>query len=84
MLIGEEASGSLYGGSGRGYAYFWLPNTRILTMISLYRVVIANEKNKLKDIRIVPDYKATTSIDDLLNGIDKEMEVTMKLTGANK
>ncbi|HMK27485.1 MAG TPA: S41 family peptidase [Chitinophagaceae bacterium] len=84
MLIGEEAPGSLYGGSGRGYAYFLLPNTRILTMISLYRVVIANEKNKLKDIRIVPNYRATSSIDDLLNGIDKEMELTMKLIGANK
>jgi hypothetical protein len=84
LLIGEEASGSLYGGSGRGYAYFYLPNTRILTMISLYRIVIGNEKNKLNDIRIVPDHKVTASVSDLLNGIDREMNFTLNLIDVKK
>jgi hypothetical protein len=84
VLIGEEAPGSLYGGSGRGYAYFLLPNTGILTMISLYRVGISDGKNKVKDICIATDYTTTSTIDGLLNGIDKEMEIAIKLIDSKK
>lgn len=84
LLIGEEAPGALYGGSGRGYAYFYLPNTGLLTMISLYRVGMANPGSKEKDVCIVPDYKTTTTIGDLLNGVDKDMEFSLKLINSNK
>ncbi len=83
-LIGEEAPGALYGGCGRGYSYFYLPNSGMLTMISLYRLYMNGSNKNIRDKCVAPDYKATISILDTLNGVDKDMEFVMKLIETNK
>ena len=78
-IIGEEAPGALYGGSGRGYSYFYLPNSGLLTMISYYRLYMNNPDDKHLDICVEPDYKIVASMNDLLSGVDTEMEYVLKL-----
>jgi C-terminal processing protease CtpA/Prc len=79
VFIGETAPGSLYGGSGRGYSYFYLPNSGLLTMISEYRLFLANPTQKNKDDCIMADYKPKKSFWDTLNGIDKDIEYARRL-----
>lgn len=79
VLIGEEVPGSLYGGSGRGYAYFALPNTGLLIMISRYRVYIYSGHGKKQDTLIFPDHIIQPGITDLLNGRDLPLEKSLQL-----
>ncbi len=48
-LVGEESPGAINGGSGRGYAYFQLPNTGLLAMISKYRLYMTVPGHQNKD-----------------------------------
>jgi hypothetical protein len=84
ILIGENAPGSLFGGSGRGYSYFYLPNSGLLTMISQYRLYLISPTQKRKDECVTPDYKPIKSFSDILNGIDKDIEYSMKLINEKK
>jgi len=79
IIIGEEAPGSLFGGSGRGYSYFYLPNSGLLTMISQYRLYLIGPNKKNKDVCITPDFKPMKSFSDTLNGIDKDLEYAIRL-----
>lgn len=84
ILIGENAPGSLFGGSGRGYSYFYLPNSGVLTMISKYRLYLASPTQKNNDECITPDYRPTKSFSDTLNGIDKDIEYAIRLITETK
>ncbi len=79
IIIGEEAPGVLSGGSGRGYSYFYLPNSGLLTMISQYRLYLASPNKKNKDVIIIPDYKPIRSMKDTLSGIDKDLEYAINM-----
>lgn len=82
ILIGETAPGSLYGGSGRGYSYFYLPHSGLLTMISQYRLYMTDPGKKVKDVVITPDHQPQRSIQDTLSGKDKDLEYAEKLIAA--
>jgi hypothetical protein len=82
ILIGEAAPDSLYGGSGRGYSYFYLPHSGLLTMISQYRLYMTGSGLKVKDMGITPDHKPQRSIQDTLSGKDKDLEYAEKLISA--
>lgn len=73
-IVGEEAPGALHGGSGRGYAYFYLPHTGLLAMISQYRLYLSDPDQRNADKCIEPDHKTSVSFSDVLNGTDKEIE----------
>lgn len=77
ILVGETAPGSLYGGSGRGYSYFYLPHSGLLTMISRYRLYLSHSSKKYSNV--APDIKPVYTITDVLNGTDRDMEAVMKL-----
>lgn len=79
ILIGENAPGSLLGGSGRGYSYFYLPNSGLLTMISKYRLYLTDPTKKNKDRNILADFKPIKSFSDTLKGIDKDLEYAVQL-----
>jgi hypothetical protein len=79
IIVGEETPGSLLGGSGRGYSYFYLPNSGLLTIISQYRLYLINPNKKSKDVCIAPNYKPMKSFNDTLNGIDKDLEFAINL-----
>lgn len=76
-LVGETAPGSLYGGSGRGYCYFYLPHSGLLTMISRYRLYLSDAPKAYSNV--APDITPSYTITDILNGIDRDMEAVMKL-----
>lgn len=82
VLIGEDAPGSLYGGSGRGYSYFYLPHSGLLTMISQYRLYMTDPGKKVNDVVIIPDHTPQRSIRDTLSGKDKDLEYAEKLISA--
>lgn len=73
-IVGEEAPGALYGGSGRGYAYFYLPHTGLPAMIARYRLYLTDPHQRQADKCIEPDHKTSVSASDILKGIDKDME----------
>lgn len=73
-IVGEEAPGALHGGSGRGYAYFYLPHTGLLAMIAQYRLYLTDPAQRHTDKCIEPDHKTSVSSSDILNGRDKDME----------
>ncbi|WP_018626056.1 S41 family peptidase [Niabella aurantiaca] len=75
ILIGENAPGSLSGGSGRGYSYFLLPNSGLLTMISRYRLYLVSPAQKTKDRCVTPDYRPAKSFNDLLGGVIKTLNL---------
>lgn len=79
ILVGEKAPGSLFGGSGRGYSYFYLPNSGLLAMISQYRLYLSMPNSKRKDVCIIPDFNPQKSFNDILYGIDKDLEYAIKL-----
>jgi hypothetical protein len=79
MLIGEEIPGAINGGSGRGYAYFNLPNTNLVTMISRYRLYMTDPKKPFKEGCVMPDHRSQKSIAEILNGVDKDLQAASDL-----
>lgn len=79
VLIGEELPGALNGGSGRGYAYFYLPNTNLLSMISRYRLYMTEPSKPHRDDCVQPDYIPMKTIAELLMGVDKDLQTAHDL-----
>ncbi|CAA9268078.1 MAG: hypothetical protein AVDCRST_MAG56-3050 [uncultured Cytophagales bacterium] len=78
-LIGEEAPGALAGGSGREYARFALPHSGLLTVISRYRSYLTDPNLPGEDGCVAPDHQPAASMNDLFNGVDKDLELALKL-----
>jgi C-terminal processing protease CtpA/Prc len=84
LLVGEEAPGPLYGGSGREYIVFKLPNTGMVAVISKYRIGFEDLEDKKRDTSIFPDYQTTYSIQDRLHGVDEELKQAYQLLNDKK
>jgi C-terminal processing protease CtpA/Prc len=84
VLVGEDAPGALHGGSGRGYSYFLLPHSQLLTMISKYRLHLSKPGKTVTDVIVTADHRPTVTITDILNGVDKVMEFTSELIRQSK
>ena len=83
-LIGEDAPGSLHGGSGRGYSYFLLPHSGLLTMISKYRLYFSSPGKTANDVILRADHRPKQTIAGILNGVDEVMEYAMRLIDQSK
>ncbi|WP_336515586.1 S41 family peptidase [Pollutibacter soli] len=83
VLIGEEAPGTINGGSGRGYSYFRLPNTGMLVMISQYRLYLTDPESNVRDQCVRPDLFVSKTIRDIIKGKDPEMDLAEKMIKKN-
>jgi hypothetical protein len=84
LLVGEEAPGPLYGGSGREYIVLKLPNTGMVAVISKYIIGFEDLEDKKRDTSIFPDYQTTYSIQDRLHGVDEELKQAYQLLDDKK
>lgn len=78
-IIGEETGSAYYGNNSGSTPFFTLPNTKIKI-----RIPIAKYTTNVKPISdigrgTIPDYHVEPSIQDLIKGIDTEMNFTLDL-----
>jgi hypothetical protein len=83
-FIGEETGGSYYGNNS-GYAVnLELPNSKLklhFGLMSYYQAV--SDDYKYLDRGVLPNYPITHTIEDLMAGKDKDMELALSLARAN-
>ena len=78
-FIGEEAAGGYYGNTSGPGALLVLPNSKLRLPLRLMTYYMAIEGTTFKNGSIPPDHKVAYSIQELLSGKDKEMDVALKL-----
>jgi hypothetical protein len=80
-FIGEETGGSCYGNTSGIYrANLELPNSKLklhFGLMSYYQSV--SDDHKYHDRGVLPDYPITHTIEDLMAGRDKDMELALSL-----
>lgn len=80
IFIGEETGGGFYGQTSGSYINLILPNTKLEVRIPLLKFATNFGNSDIPMGRgVIPDYKVEQSYNDYINGIDKEMEFTLKL-----
>jgi hypothetical protein len=78
-FIGEESGGGYYGNTSGPGALLVLPNTKLQAYVPLMTYYMAVPDGKPARHGIVPDYPVAYSIDELLAGKDKELELALEL-----
>jgi hypothetical protein len=78
-FIGEESGGGYYGNTSGPRAMLVLPNTKLQAYIPLMTYYMAVRKDKSASHGVVPDHPMSYTIDELLAGKDKELELALQL-----
>lgn len=82
-LVGQETGGNQKGLNG-GYLFFLrLPNSKVEIDVPVFGINILEETQETYDGGIVPDVLVQKSVDDLIRGVDTELEKVLELI-ANK
>jgi len=79
VFIGEEPAEAYNGGNAGMLMVLKLPDTKIKVRIPLRKMVHGFSDYPYKGRGVIPDYHVTPTIEDIINGIDTEMEFTLKL-----
>jgi Peptidase family S41 len=79
VFIGEESGGGYYGNSSGMMPAVVLPNTKITVRVPLVTYYMAVSGYKAAAHGVVPDYLVNHTIDDLIAGRDKDMEIALQL-----
>lgn len=78
-ILGRESGGGYYGNTSMEKSYVTLPNTKIQLEIPLVRHELNVDSNKNPLGRgVIPDHEVLPSVEDLIQGIDRQMEWTME------
>lgn len=78
-LVGQETGGNQKGLNG-GYMFFLrLPNSRIELDIPVFGINILEDTPETHDGGIRPDILVQKSVDDLMNGVDTELQKTLQI-----
>jgi hypothetical protein len=81
-FIGEESGGTMEGNTSLAYARLLLPNTKIRIEIPLTKTVHHIDFSKGRGV--FPDYYVAPKIEDIVNGIDTELNFTLDLIVSKK
>lgn len=78
-FIGEEAGGNYYGNTAGFMPVIELPNTRLRVEVPLvaYRLAVSGYPHKTRGL--LPNHTVAYTIEELLSGLDKEMELALSL-----
>jgi hypothetical protein len=79
VLIGEEAAGGYYGCTCGFRIDFTLPNSGVRVPLGMVTYHYAAADYKHASRGMIPDYPVTHTINDLMAGRDKEMELALTL-----
>ncbi|QMW00507.1 S41 family peptidase [Spirosoma foliorum] len=77
VFVGEETGGAMEGPTARSFTKLTLPNTHISIVVPLTKTV--NAVTYTKGRGVIPDYWIEPTIGDLLQGVDTELNFTLKL-----
>jgi hypothetical protein len=78
-FIGQESAGGYYGNSSGMMPQVTLPNTKVSVRVPLVTYYMAVSGYKAASHGVVPDLGVDYTIEELLAGTDKEMDVALKL-----
>jgi hypothetical protein len=78
-FVGEESGGGYYGNTSGMGLRVTLPNTKILVGVPLMTYYLAVPPGHDAKHGVVPDHAVSYTIDELLSGTDKDLEVALKL-----
>lgn len=85
VFIGEETGGGFYGQTSGSYVFLLLPNTKMEIRIPLLKFATNFESKDIPFGRgVIPNHNVSQSYKDFVNGIDTEMEYTLKLIESKK
>ncbi|MFC0515088.1 S41 family peptidase [Mucilaginibacter angelicae] len=82
IFIGEESGGTMEGNTSHQSARLVLPNTKIRIAIPLLKTTNAVAFTKGRGV--YPDYDVSPKMDDILKGIDTELDFTLGLILSKK
>jgi C-terminal processing protease CtpA/Prc len=78
-FVGEESAGGYYGNTSGAAVSVVLPNSKLILPVQLVGYYLAIEGNAMGAHGIRPDYHVEYSIDDVLAGSDRAMEIALRL-----
>lgn len=78
-FIGEESGGAYEGDNGASFLHFQLPNSKIAIGTPLVYYNNAVHTPRQKGRGVIPDHTVNLTKEDLLNGIDTQIEFTFDL-----
>ena len=78
-FIGEESGGGYYGNTSGYVPLVTLPNTKVGIFLPLVTYYMAVNGYKAAAHGVVPDHPVKYTIEELLAGKDKEIEIALKL-----
>ncbi|MBS1665279.1 MAG: hypothetical protein JST68_29810 [Bacteroidetes bacterium] len=77
VFVGEETGGAMEGPTSRSSAKLILPNSHISITVPLTKTV--NAVTYIKGRGVIPDYWVEPTVEDLLRGVDTELDFALKL-----
>ena len=78
-FIGEESAGGYYGNSSGFQPLVKLPNTKLGVVVPIVTYYMAVSGYKDASRGIIPDYPIVHTIEDLIAGKDRDLELALKL-----
>ena len=78
-FIGEEIGGAYYGNNSGDFINLTLPNTRIRIRIPIRSCMLAVSNYPFTERGVVPDFELKPEIEDILQGIDKDLDFAIDL-----
>ena len=78
-FIGEESGGGYYGNTSGPGALLFSPNTKLQAYVPLMTYYMAVRDDKAASHGVLPNYPVKYTIDELLEGRDKELAVALEL-----
>lgn len=78
-IIGEESGGGYFGNTSMEKSYVTLPHTKIQLEIPLVRHQLNVDPSKNPLGRgVIPDHEVSPTVEDVIQGIDRQMEWTLE------
>jgi hypothetical protein len=78
-FIGEESGGAYYGNTSGVVPALTLPNTKLIVYVPLVSYYLAVSGHKQAAHGVFPDHSIRYSIEELLEGIDKELALALEM-----
>jgi uncharacterized protein (TIGR03435 family) len=82
-FVGEETAGAYYGNTSGAAASLVLPNTKLILPVQLVGYYLAIDGASHGTRGIPPDYSVSFTIDDILAGRDRAMEIALRLASSH-
>jgi C-terminal processing protease CtpA/Prc len=79
IFIGEESAGGYYGNTSGPGCFLTLPNTKLQAYVPLMTYYMAVPKGQPPGHGVMPDHPVQYTINELLEGKDKELALALKL-----